>query len=152
MASTGVGRDRGREGAGVRIVVADASALVELLLGTATGRRIASLVRGEDADLHTPELCDLEVVGALRRLRLDGGIGDERLHEAVRDYVDLPLVRHRHLPLLGRILALRENFSPYDASYVALAEGLDGELLTTDRRLRRAVENATTVALISPEG
>lgn len=133
----------------MRVVVVDASALVELLLGTTRGRALASTLQNPDLDLHAPELCDVEVMSALRRLGRQGRIEEVRLQEAVQDYVDLPLVRHSHLPLLGRILGLRENFSAYDASYVALAEGLGGELLTADERLRRAVEERTECSCIN---
>ena len=43
-----------------------------------------------------------------------------------------------HLPLLDRIWELRENVTPYDAAYVALAEDLGGTLVTADARLGRA--------------
>ena len=51
---------------------------------------------------------------------------------------ELDLERHRHGPMLRRIWARRSNLTAYDAAYVALAEILDGPLLTTDRRLARA--------------
>jgi predicted nucleic acid-binding protein len=41
-------------------------------------------------------------------------------------------------PVAERIWALRENLSPYDAWYVALAEALDAPLATLDLRLGRA--------------
>jgi predicted nucleic acid-binding protein len=40
---------------------------------------------------------------------------------------------------LERIWELRENVTPADAAYVALAEELGAPLLTTDARLTRAV-------------
>jgi predicted nucleic acid-binding protein len=40
--------------------------------------------------------------------------------------------------LVLRAFELREHLSVYDACYVALAEQLDCELLTADRRLARA--------------
>jgi predicted nucleic acid-binding protein len=43
------------------------------------------------------------------------------------------------------MLQLRHNFSAYDATYVALAEQLDAELLTADQRLARAVRAHTSV-------
>jgi predicted nucleic acid-binding protein len=43
-----------------------------------------------------------------------------------------------------RVWSLRHNFSAYDATYVALAETLDAELLTADRRLHRATTTHTT--------
>lgn len=49
---------------------------------------------------------------------------------------------------MPRIFELRANFSAYDATYVALAEALGAELLSTDDRLARAVESHTAVALI----
>jgi predicted nucleic acid-binding protein len=55
------------------------------------------------------------------------------------DYADLSVTRHAHLPLIGRILELRDNFTAYDAAYVALAEMLDLPFLTGDERLARAV-------------
>ena len=38
----------------------------------------------------------------------------------------------------GPLLSLRDNLSPYDGSYVALAESLDCVFLTADTRLSRA--------------
>jgi predicted nucleic acid-binding protein len=49
------------------------------------------------------------------------------------------MTRHRHASLLERALQLRESFTAYDASYVALAERLEARLLTLDRRLAAAV-------------
>lgn len=47
-----------------------------------------------------------------------------------------------------RMLELRDNFSPYDATYVALAEQLRGELLTSDGRLARSVRTFTRLSVI----
>lgn len=45
------------------------------------------------------------------------------------------MTRYPHAPLLGRIWALRENVTAYDAAYVALAEALGVPLVTRDARL-----------------
>jgi len=71
----------------------------------------------------------------------------ERRDEAMADYVDLPLVRHGHLALLPRMLELGQNFSAYDAAYVALAEALAAQIVTADDRLGRAVRRHTDVSL-----
>jgi len=71
-----------------------------------------------------------------------------RATEALKDYLDLPLTRHGHASLVRRMLDLRANFSAYDATYVALAEVIDAELLTSDDRLGRAVEAHTGLALV----
>jgi predicted nucleic acid-binding protein len=92
-----------------------------------------------------PALCDVEVAAGMRRGLLGGILSAERVAEAIADYLDLPLTRHGHQGLLARILDLRENFSAYDATYVALAERLDGDLLTGDESLARAARTHTRV-------
>lgn len=92
----------------------------------------------EDPDLHAPHLIDLEVISVLRGLRRAGRVEPERAALALEDLSELPLVRYPHWPLAARIWELRANLSPYDASYVALAENLDCALLTGDHRIARA--------------
>jgi predicted nucleic acid-binding protein len=50
----------------------------------------------------------------------------------------LGTTRYLVFSLLDRIWEMRDNLSVYDASYVALAELLDCNLLTADARLSRA--------------
>jgi predicted nucleic acid-binding protein len=123
----------------VNAVVVDAAAIVEYLLRSARGERVRALVEDPAADLHIPALCDVEVASALRGLIRGREIDLDRAREAILDYGDLPLARHGHVPLLRRVLELRENFSAYDGTYVALAEGLTAELLTCDDALAKAV-------------
>ena len=56
----------------------------------------------------------------------------------MQDLETIPLRRAPHHRLLRRCWELRDNLTPYDASYVALAEALDTTLVTGDRRLARA--------------
>jgi len=63
----------------------------------------------------------------------------------VSQYRELPLSRFEHSTLLDRAFALRENYSAYDAVYVALAEGLDAPLVTADARLAKAARTWTEV-------
>ena len=83
----------------------------------------------------------------MRRGLLAGILSAERVAEAIDDYLSLPLTRHGHQGLLVRILDLRENFSVYDATYVALAERLEGDFLTGDESLARAARTHTHVVL-----
>ena len=85
-----------------------------------------------------PELFDLEVLNALRRLVGAGSLTIARAAKAVTRLFELPVLRMPHLPLAERIWELRAHMTPYDASYIALAEQLDAELVTTDARLARA--------------
>lgn len=105
------------------------------------------MLRAPDADLHVPALCDVEVAAGLRRAVLRRMVSDQRAAAAVEDYLDLPLRRHGHQWLMPRLLELRANFTAYDACYVALAEHLDGQLLTGDGRLARAVREHTEITV-----
>ena len=133
-------------------IVVDAGAVVDLLLRRPLGDAVRRALEDEDDDLHAPALLDLEVLSAARRLLAAGNLDVERAEQAVEDLVALPVLRHGHLPLLQRVWGLRENMTPYDAAYVALAEGLgsDAALLTLDRRLARAVSSHTDVRTIIP--
>ena len=73
--------------------------------------------------------------------RLSALVTTVRAQEALQDYLDLPLTRHGHLGLIRRCLELRTSFSAYDATYVALAEGLGADLITADRRLARGCDS-----------
>ena len=123
-----------------KTVVADASAVVDYLLRTERADAIGSALQAGEADVHVPALCDMEVCSALRRGLLSGQLSRKRADQALEDYLDLPLSRHGHQPLLRRILALHQFISAYDAAYVALAERLGAPLLTGDRHLARACE------------
>ncbi|MCK5652192.1 MAG: type II toxin-antitoxin system VapC family toxin [Gemmatimonadetes bacterium] len=119
-------------------LVVDASAVVEYLLRTERGREVEPSLTSRETALHVPALCDVEVTAALRRGILLGALAEPRAEQALTAYLDLPLTRHGHQALLRRALSLRENFTAYDAVYVALAERLDAPLLTADARLARA--------------
>lgn len=118
---------------------------MEYILGTTRATPIRHLVEHPDSDLHVPALCDVEVAAALRGAALANRISVGRAEHALEDYLDLPIERHGHTVLLHRALALRANFSAYDAVYVALAEHLAATLLTADDRLGRAVGRHTQV-------
>ena len=136
----------------LRQVVADASAIVEYLLGTDRARSIEVIVEDPDVDVHGPFLCDVEVASALRRALRDGRMQTRRVGEALEDYLDLPLIRHGHTDLLARALDLRENFTSYDAMYVVLAERLNAALLTGDAALDRATRRHSRIEILpSPE-
>lgn len=120
------------------MIVADASAILELLLQSDSAPAIESrLFAGGDA-IHVPALLDLEVAQVLRRYVLREDMTAARARMAIDVLQGLPMERHLHEPLLGRIWELREKFTVYDACYVALAEGLRATLVTCDARLAKA--------------
>lgn len=130
------------------MIVVDASALLELLMNTAAGERVAARVSDPEVALHAPHLIDLEVAQVLRRFVRDGDLdrtGAEVMLAALRE---LDLERHGHEPRLDRVWALRSNMTPYDAAYVALAEAPGARLLTCDARLARAPGSRIEVDLL----
>jgi predicted nucleic acid-binding protein len=119
------------------VVVVDASVLAVALADDGEGGDSARRrLRGER--LAAPELADLEVMSVLRRQLKAGTLADRRAALAVADLMELPLLRSAHRGLITRCWELRENVTPYDAAYIALAEVLDAPLLTGDRRLGTA--------------
>jgi predicted nucleic acid-binding protein len=130
------------------MIVLDASALVELLLGTRQGRSIALRVADPALGLHVPHLADVEVAQSLRSYVREGQLDAASAAEALQDLSDLDVQRHSHEPLLDRVWALRHNLTAYDAMYVALAEALDATLLTCDGRMARAPGMSRRVELV----
>ncbi len=133
------------------MLVIDASAATDLLLNRDVAGVLADHIAERGLDLHAPHLIDVEIASAVRRLVAEGDATVDRADELLADLLDLPLARYPHDILLPRIWQLRDNFSPYDAAYLALAEGLadDGAaLLTTDARLARAVRAHTGIEVL----
>jgi predicted nucleic acid-binding protein len=117
--------------------VIDASVIVKLALdagevGEAISRRLHSTA------LHAPDHLPIEVLSALRRLRLAGQIGETESRLALQGLWSLPIQRWSLEPFADRTWQLGHNLSSYDAAYVALAERLDAPLLTANVRLARA--------------
>jgi predicted nucleic acid-binding protein len=133
------------------VIVLDASALVELILDTPTGQLVADRIADPAESLHVPHVADIEVVQALRRYVREGEIDADAGETALDDLRALDLQRHAHEPLLERVWELRRNLTAYDAVYLALAEVLDGVLLTCDRRLSQAPGMSRRVMLVGAE-
>ena len=123
------------------MIVLDASTLVELLLGTEQGRRVAARIADPTLGLHVPHLADIEVAQTLRRYVRDREIDPASATAALGDLHALDLERHAHEPLLDRVWELRQNLTAYDAVYVALAEVLDTIVLSCDRRTGARARN-----------
>jgi predicted nucleic acid-binding protein len=130
------------------VIVVDASAITELLLQTELGTRVERRLYESDEDLHAPHLIDVEVLSALRRLVRTGEVRPERAEAAIEDLASLRLSRHAHLDLATRVWELRQNFTAYDALYLALAESLNAAVVTCDRPFGTAPGHSVEIEVI----
>lgn len=118
------------------MIVLDTSALVEFLVGAdATAERVRVSLAGEY--VAAPHTVDLECASTLRGLVRGGKLPADEARRALDLLGAMNLRRYDHVALLPRIWELRENLWPY-AAYVALAETLDADLVTTDGKLAAA--------------
>ena len=119
------------------MIVLDASAVVEVLLHSSMRAVLNQRLHGTRL-VHAPHVLDLEITSALRRHCALGSLTQDRGRQALEDFRNMRVLRHRHTPYLARIWQFRENFTAYDACYSALAEALGATLLTRDRALASA--------------
>ena len=130
------------------ILVLDASVVVDLLLRREPYyHQIKSRIRAADW-LVAPHLLDAEVTQVFRRFVLRREISVQRANEAIVDLRDLSIERYPHAPFLTRAFDLRNNLTIYDALYVALAEGLDAELLTGDGGIAQTPGSRAAITVI----
>lgn len=114
------------------LAVIDASLIVELLLA---GSSDHIEVTGSYESLNAPVNVDIECINALRGTFLGGLMEPVDFATTALLVPEMPITRHPIGPLVPRILTLASNATAYDGAYIALAEALDAELLTTDARL-----------------
>lgn len=117
------------------MIVLDASAAVEWLLGRAGADGVRRHLVDADTTVHAPALLGVEVASALRGLVLARKLDADRARAALEDLVDLGVETYDPTDLLPRVWDLREDVSAYDAAYLALAEVLGAPLVTADARL-----------------
>ena len=126
-----------------RMLVIDASAVIDILLQTPKGRRHDRLFSNNDIEWCAPHLIDIEVVHVLRRLEQKRKISTKRAAHALEDWLHWSIQKYEHGNLLFSLWETRHNLSAYDAAYVSLAKALETRVLTHDGRLLRAAPQLT---------
>ncbi|OJU96019.1 MAG: hypothetical protein BGO23_10345 [Solirubrobacterales bacterium 67-14] len=112
----------------------DASAVLDLLFRPRGSLSIElQLVSGEP--LAAPDHMLVETARVVRRRQLAGTVEPGVAGEMVDEALALGIQSHPCADLIPRAWELRDQFFLDDALYVALAEGVDGTLLTSDRKL-----------------
>jgi predicted nucleic acid-binding protein len=117
--------------------VVDASVVIAALAGTDdTGEWAESLLL--EGQLAAPHLLPVEVASMLRRAVQSGDLSTDLATLAYADLLDLRIQLYPYAPFAVRVWELRDNVTPYDAWYVALAEYLEVPLATLDGKLAQA--------------
>lgn len=114
-------------------VVCDASALVDLLLGSDLGSAVQARIATHA--LHAPAHVDAEALSALGRLQRGGIVDADDVAPMLRSLAAAPIERHPVSSLLLGAWGRRDQLRLADALYVELAASRAFPLITTDRRL-----------------
>jgi predicted nucleic acid-binding protein len=124
-------------------VVLDASAGIRAVLGLAP----SVLALFAEARVSAPDVFALEAANAFRTFAARGALEPDVAAGALDDLLALPIrARPGRRPRPpGAHAALELEVTVYDAAYVIVARGLEGTLVTSDRRLAATYEPARLV-------
>lgn len=138
-------------------MVPDASVVVAALVDAGpVGLWAESVLR--EGGLAAPHLMVVEVANILRRATAAGRISTDVGALTHADLVGLRVELFPYAFFAARVWDLRANITAYDAWYVAVAESLDADLVTSDRRLSKAAGFACRLVVVTtspsrrPEG
>jgi predicted nucleic acid-binding protein len=130
-------------------LVMDSSALVALLVDAGgDGGWVAQTIGS--APIAAPEFALFEAANIFRRQQLRGDLEPVEATLAHNDLLALPLQLWPYAAVSERAWELRGSLTIYDASYVALAELLNGSVVTVDGRLAGA--NGPRCPVLTPSG
>lgn len=114
------------------MIVIETSALLEWLLRTPRAKAIDHFLQRHGPYFCAPHLLDIELVEVLHCYVSKGQVTPQRARDALADLQSLRIQHYGHERYLPRIWELRQEVSARDATFLALAEGLDLPLLTCD--------------------
>ncbi|MFJ1758230.1 type II toxin-antitoxin system VapC family toxin [Kitasatospora sp. NPDC088134] len=132
------------------MIVVDASAVVLFLSDAGPRGDAARAELAADPEWVAPEHVLIEVMQSLRGLYLAKELTAERVAELARQLPELSIRKVPVAPLLDRIWELKDNLTPDDAAYVAVAERHGAALVTADLRLMRATGPRCEIRGIAP--
>lgn len=124
-------------------MIVDASALVDLLVGSSPANEVADRLRG--SELHAPAHFDAEVLSALGRLHRADHLTARQTEARVERLATFPVERHALSTLLVGAWKRRHNLRLVDALYVELADQLDMPIITTDNGMAAATSAAELI-------
>ena len=125
--------------------VVDASAMIDVLSGTQRGAKLLPIF---DDDLFAPDLLISEVYSFLKRMEASRRLSRRDAEQIAHALQHAPIEYLPTWPYAEQMWSWRDNLSPYDSAYVAVASDLGAPLVTTDARLGRAACELVTVISI----
>ncbi len=128
------------------MICVDASLAAKWIIAEEYSDRALALLATWIADgerICAPSFLTIEVTNIIRRRMLREGVTLPQAQRLLRQFLAFPITPVAPAGLYERALALAEEHqlpAVYDAHYVAVAELLECELWTNDRRLLRALD------------
>jgi len=132
------------------IPVLDASVVVDALVVTGSAGDLSRAELRRLSELQVPAIFTAEVTSALRSLVHRRALSPIRAMTAVSEILSVKMMRYPFEPFARRAWELRDSLTVYDAWYVALAEWLETELVTADKRLADAPGPRCPVRYLDP--
>ncbi|MBX7161620.1 MAG: type II toxin-antitoxin system VapC family toxin [Acidimicrobiia bacterium] len=114
--------------------VLDACAGIDLVLRRPAGECVQEELESAAGLVFVPELFDLEVLLALRKLVLRRAMPAARAERAAQRLKTFPATRVPHRHLFEGIWSRRADMTVYDSAYAAVAELVKGRIVTTDTK------------------
>lgn len=119
------------------MTVVDASVVADALVVAGRPGEAARRTLGGIDVLQAPQILAAEVVSAFRSLVRRGELQETRARFGLGLLRSLDALTYPIDPFMERIWQLRDRVTVYDGWYIALAEHLETDLVTADRRLSR---------------
>ncbi len=141
-------------------IIPDASFMASMVLAEPTSQIARSLWeqwKVQGLQMHAPSLLLLEVGTSIRKHAVRGLISEASAARSLAAFNSL--VQYISLAPLSELLTGAWDIATkyrllnlYDASYLALAEAVDGEVWTIDVRMRRNMpEHAHKIRVVTPD-
>ena len=118
--------------------VLDASVVVDSLVVSGPAGDLGRDEMRKLGELQVPAIFTAEVTSALRGLVRGRALSSIRAATALTQLLSIKTISYPFEPFARRAWELRDSLTVYEAWSVALAERLDTELITADRRLAKA--------------
>ena len=132
--------------------VLDASVVVDALVVAGPSGDLGRVEMRRLAELQVPAIFTAEVTSALRDLVQRRALSPIRAATALTEILSVNTMSYPFEPFARRVWELRDSLTVYDAWYVALAERLEAELVTADKRLADASGPRCPVRYLDPGG